>query len=133
MRYIVNYVCCYADEFDYTVRSIITKEQRDIILQNDELIQAVIGTKSFDIYFGSNQKFEFTIDEIIDNVIDAKELSDEEYYILIKYDTTVLNIIVRLGGIFMDRAYDLYDVENATEEQLDKMKECEDLYKKIWK
>ena len=133
MRYIVNYVCCYADDFDYTVRSIITREQRDIILQNDELIQAVIGTKSFDIYFGSNQKFEFTIDEIIDNVIDAKELPDKEYEILAKYDAAAFDIIDNIGGIFMDRAYDLYDVENATEEQLDKMKECEDLYKKIWK
>ena len=126
-KYIINYECDYADEFDYTVRSILTETQRNAILENQELIQEVLGTSSMEFYFGTNEALDFTVDEIIDNVMDARVISDEDLRVLNKYSIASLDVVDDLFDRFMDVAYDLFDEDESDKKE--KLQACEDLHK----
>ena len=132
--YIINRKEDYADEFYYTVRSFLTSEQRTIFLENIDFIKEIINEEScMEFYFGTNEFLEFFMDDIIDMVTDAVQITDEEYKTLQKFSCASLDIIYKFMNRFIDKAYDLFDVENATEEQNKNMQNCEELYRIIAK
>lgn len=131
MIYIINSTIDYADEFDYTIRSFLTQEKINCLIENQHFITFVFeesGNFEFECYFGTNECFEFKIYEFFDYITDAKQITEDEYKILKKYDCASLDIADRVISYFMDHAYDLFDVEDATEEQLENMRKAEEIY-----
>lgn len=134
MRYIINSTKDYADEFDYTIRSFLSREKINCLKENQEFITSVFeesGDSEFECYFGTNECFDLTISEFFDYIEDAKEISEKEYLILKKFEIASLDIVDRVISYFLDHAYDLFDVEDATEEQNQNMKKAEEIYRLI--
>jgi hypothetical protein len=134
MRYIINDTRDYADEFDYTIRSFLSREKINCLKENQEFITSVFeesGDSEFECYFGTNECFDLTISEFFDYIEDAKEITDAEYNTLMKYNCACLDVVRNVVGKFLDRAYDLFDVEDATEEQNENMKKSEEIYRLI--
>lgn len=133
--YIINRKEDYADEFYYTVRSFLTPRQRAVFLDNTDFFEEVFGkrTEFHEFYFGTNECLEFNLCDIIDMVEDSIAILPIEYEILTKFNCASLDIINKFMNMLMDKAYDLYDVENSTEEQNEKMQQCEELYRIITK
>ena len=134
MIYIINDTRDYADEFYYTIRSFLTSEKINCLKENQEFITSVFeecrGTE-FECYFGTNECFDLTISEFFDYIEDAKEITDAEYNTLMKYNCACLDVVRNVVVKFLDRAYDLFDVEDATEEQNENMKKAEEIYRLI--
>ena len=61
----------------------------------------------------------------------AKTISEKEYSILEKFEVASLDIVDRVIHVFLDHAYDLFDVEDATEEQNQNMQKAEEIYRLI--
>lgn len=134
MRYIINDTRDYADEFDYTIRSFLSQEKINCLKENQEFITSVFEEcrgSEFECYFGTNECFDLTISEFFDYVEDAKEITDTEYNVLMKYNCAYLDVVNRVISYFLDRAYDLFDVEDATEEQNENMQKAEEIYRLI--
>lgn len=134
MRYIINDTRDYADEFDYTIRSFLSLEKINCLKENQEFITSVFeesGDSEFGCYFGTNECFDLTISEFFDYIEDAKEITDTEYNTLMKYNCACLDVVRNVVVKFLDRAYDLFDVEYATEEQNENMKKAEEIYRLI--
>lgn len=134
MRYIINSTRDYADEFDYTIRSFLNPEKINCLRENQEFITFVFeesGNSEFECYFGTNEGFDITIYDFFDYVTDAKEITEAEYNTLMKFDCASLDIVDRVISYFMDHAYDLFDVEDATEEQLENMRKAEEIYRTL--
>lgn len=127
-NYIINFTKNYADEFNYTVRSIISESQRDEFIKNWDFIRETIGEDTVDVYFGTNEALEFEMFEVAKYIQNATEISDREQEALKKYPIASLNIIAYIVDIFMDKAYDAYDGVD------DKMVvKCEELHERISK
>lgn len=134
MRYIINSTKDYADEFDYTIRSYLTQEKLNCLNENRDFIISVFEDSDnyeFECYFGTNECFDINIHEFFDLILDAKEISEKEYLILKKFEIASLDIVDRVISYFLDHAYDLFDVEDATEEQNENMKKSEEIYRLI--
>lgn len=134
MRYIINDTRDYADEFDYTIRSYLTQEKLNCLNENRDFIISVFEDSDnyeFECYFGTNEGFDINIHEFFDLILDAKEISEKEYLILKKFEIASLDIVDRVISYFLDHAYDLFDVEDATEEQNENMKKSEEIYRLI--
>lgn len=134
MRYIINDTRDYADEFDYTIRSFLTSEKINCLKENQEFITSVFeesGDSEFECYFGTNEAIDLSVSEFFDYIEDAKEITETEYNVLMKYNCAALDIVRNVVGKFLDRAYDLFDVEDATEEQNENMKKAEEIYRLI--
>jgi hypothetical protein len=80
-RYIISGSYDYADEFNYPVLSIITEEQRDLLLKCEKLILNM----DTEFYFGTNESLSFKPNEIIDMINDAEPISEEEYIFFNKH------------------------------------------------
>ena len=105
----------YADEFDYPVCSVITVDQRAVVLE-------VIGNVPFgaDEYgFGTNESLFFEEYAIIDMLRKAQPISDEELKVLKKFGGTFgLDVIEQV----VDKInYDNEDDADCSE-MLDKLK-----------
>lgn len=61
----------------------------------------------------------------------AKMISEKEYSILEKFEVASLDIVDRVISYFLDYVYDLFDVEDATEEQNQNMQKAEEIYRLI--
>lgn len=134
MKYIINDTRDYADEFEYTIRSYLTQEKINYLNENREFIASVFeetGNSEFECSFGSNQGFDISISEFFDLIIDAKMISEKEYLILKKFEVASLDIVYRVISYFLDYAYDLFDVEDASEEQNQNMQKAEEIYRII--
>lgn len=134
MRYIINDTRDYADEFDYTIRSFLSQEKINCLKENQEFITSIFeesGDSEFECYFGTNEAIDLTISDFFDYVEDAKEITDKEYNILMKFNCAALDIVSNINDKFLDRAYDLLDVEDATEEQNENMQKAEEIYRLI--
>jgi hypothetical protein len=134
MRYIINDTRDYADEFEYTIRSYLTQEKLNCLNENQEFIISVFEETSnseFECYFGTNECFDLSISEFFDLITDAKEISEKEYLILKKFEIASLDIVDRVISYFLDYAYDLFDVENATEEQNQNIQKAVKIYRII--
>ena len=132
MRYIINDTLDYADEFDYTIRSFLSQENINCLKENQEFITSVFeesGDSEFGCYFGTNEAIDLTISEFFDYIKDAKEITTTEYTVLMKFNCASLDIVDSVIKKFLDRAYDLFDVEDATEEQKANMQKAEEIYK----
>ena len=134
MRYIINSTRDYADEFDYTIRSYLTQEKINCLNENRDFIISVFedsDSAEFECYFGTNEGFDISIHEFFDLILDAKEISEKEYLILKKFEIASLDIVDRVISYFLDHSYDLFDVEDATEEQNQNMQKSEEIYRLI--
>lgn len=134
MRYIINSTRDYAGEFDYTIRSYLTQEKINCLNENRDFIISVFEDShraEFECYFGTNEGFDISIHEFFDLILDAKEISEKEYLILKKFEIASLDIVDRVISYFLDHAYDLFDVEDATEEQNQNMQKSEEIYRLI--
>ena len=134
MRYIINDTRDYADEFEYTIRSYLTQEKINCLIENQEFITSVFeetGHSEFECYFGTNECFDFSINEFFDLITDAKMITEKEYLILKKFEIASLDIVERVITYFLDHSYDLFDVEDATEEQNQNMQKAEEIYRLI--
>lgn len=134
MRYIINTTRDYADEFEYTIRSYLTQEKINSINENREFIISVFEERDkakFKCYFGTNEWFDISIHEFFDLIADAKEISEKEYLILKKFEIASLDIVERVITYFLDHSYDLFDVEDASEEQNQNMQKAEEIYRII--
>lgn len=132
MRYIINSTIDYADEFEYTIRSYLTEEKINCLNENREFIISVFedtNNYEFECYFGSNEWFDMDIHEFFDYIVDAKEISEKEYLILKKFEVASMDIVDKVISYFLDYAYDLFDVEEATEEQNKNMQKAEEIYR----
>ena len=132
MIYIINDTRNYADEFEYTIRSYLTKEKINCLNENGEFILSVFEATcntEFECYFGTNECLEMSIYEFFDLVADAKQLPENEYLVLKKYEVASLDVVDRVISYFLDYAYDLFDVEDASEEQNENMKKAEEIYR----
>lgn len=132
MRYIINGTIDYADEFEYTIRSYLTQEKINCLNENREFIISVFedtNNSEFECYFGSNECFDMDIHEFFDYIVDAKEISEKEYLILKKFEVASLDVVDKVISYFLDYAYDLFDVEEATEEQNQNMQKAEEIYR----
>lgn len=132
MRYIINSTRDYADEFDYTIRSYLTEEKINCLNENREFIISVFEATcntDFECYFGTNECLDMSIYEFFDYVVDAKEISEKEYLVLKKYEVASLDVVNRVISYFLDYAYDLFDVEDASEEQNENMQKAEEIYR----
>lgn len=132
MRYIINDTRDYADEFEYTIRSYLTQEKLNCLNENQEFITSVFEERDkskFKCYFGTNEWFDISIHEFFDLITDAKEISETEYLILKKFEIASLDIVGRVISYFLDHAYDLFDVEDATEEQNQNMQKAVEIYR----
>lgn len=132
MRYIINDTRNYADEFEYTMRSYLTKEKFNCLNENREFIISVFedtNNSEFECYFGTNECLDMSIYEFFDLITDAKQLPENEYLVLKKYEVASLDVVDRVVSYFLDYAYDLFDVEDASEEQNENMKKAEEIYR----
>lgn len=133
MIYIINDTIDYADEFEYTIRSFLNSEKINCLRENQDFITNVFnvtGNSEFECYFGTNECFEFKICEFFDYITDTKQITEEEYKILKKYDCACLDIVDSVISYFLDHAYDLFDVdERASEEQNQNMQKAEEIYR----
>lgn len=132
MRYIINDTIDYADEFDYTIRSFLSQEKINCLKENQEFITSVFeesGNSEFRCYFGTNEAIDLTVSEFFDYIKDAKEITDTEYDVLMKFNCASLDVVRNVVGKFLDRAYDLFDVEDATEEQNKNMQKANEIYR----
>lgn len=132
MRYIINGTIDYANEFEYTIRSYLTQEKINCLNENREFIISVFedtNNSEFECYFGSNECFDTGIHEFFDYIVDAKEISEKEYLILKKFEVASLDVVDKVISYFLDYAYDLFDVEEATEEQNQNMQKAEEIYR----
>ena len=134
MIYLINSTIDYADEFEYTIRSYLTQEKLNCLNENQEFITTVFeetGKLEFNCCFGTNEWFNISIHEFFDYVTDVKQITDYEYLILKKFDIAALDIVNNVISYFLDCAYDLFDVEDATEEQNQNMQKAEEIYRLI--
>ena len=134
MTYIINSTRDYADEFDYTIRSYLTQEKINCLNENRDFIISVFedsDSAEFECYFGTNEGFDISIHEFFDLILHAKEISEKEYLILKKFEIASLDIVDRVISYFLDHAYDLFGVEDATEEQNQNMQKSEEIYRFI--
>ena len=134
MRYIINSTRDYADEFDYTIRSYLTQEKINCLNENRDFIISVFedsDSAEFECYFWTKEGFDISIHEFFDLILDAKQISEKEYLILKKFEIASLDIVDRVISYFLDHAYDLFDVEDATEEQNQNMQKSEEIYRLI--
>lgn len=134
MTYIINSTRDYADEFEYTIRSYLTQEKINCLNENQEFIISVFeetDNSEFECSFGTNQGFDISISEFFDLIADAKTISETEYSILEKFEVASLDIVDRVISYFLDYAYDLFDIEDATEEQNQNMQKAEEIYRLI--
>lgn len=132
MRYIINYTRKYADEFDYTIRSYLTKEKINCLNENREFIISVFedtNNSEFECYFGTNECLDMSIYEFFDLVTDAKQLPENEYLVLKKYEVASLDVVDRVISHFLYYAYELFDVEDASKEQNEYMQKAEEIYR----
>ena len=132
MIYIINDTRDYADEFEYTIRSYLTQEKINCLNENRDFIISVFeetDNSEFECYFGTNQGFDSSISEIFDLIADAKTISEKEYSILKNFEVASLDIIDRVISVFLDHAYDLFDVEDASEEENQNMQKAEEIYR----
>ena len=132
MIYIINDTRNYADEFGYTMRSYLTEEKFNCLNENREFIISVFedaNNSEFECYFGTNECLDMSIYEFFDLVADAKQLPENEYLVLKKYEVASLDVVDRVISRFLDYAYDLFDVEDASEEQNENMKKAEEIYR----
>lgn len=134
MRYIINSTRDYDDEFDYTIRSYLTQEKINCLNENRDFIISVFedsDSAKFECCFGTNEGFDISIHEFFDLILDAKEISEKEYLILKKFEIASLDIVDRVISYFLDHSYDLFDVEDASEEQNQNMQKSEEIYRLI--
>ena len=131
MIYIINETRVYADAFDYTIRSFLNPEKINCLRENQEFITFAFeesGNSEFECYFGTNEGFDITIYDFFDYVTDAREISDTEYNVLMKYNCAVLDIVYIVVSYFMVHSKDLFDIEDASEEQVENMRKAEEIY-----
>ena len=73
----------WADEFEYPIFSVTTKEEIEILI--DQLKENPFSCGEHEFYFGTNEYFEFSSENIIALLKEAKEISDEELSVLKRF------------------------------------------------
>ena len=73
-KYLVQYNGNYADEFNVYFHSIMTEEQLE---EAKGLIQK-IGWNEEEFYFGTNEYIDVSSSELLRNLNEAKEITDEQ-------------------------------------------------------
>ncbi len=97
--YLINTAQDYADEFDYPVTSIMSEEVRDFILENEDNID------DMEEYFGTNEFLDFSTEDIISLVTNAKDITTGERATLVKFGalTCGLDIVERVIDRLADK------------------------------
>lgn len=72
-----------------------------------------------EIYWGTNESFDFTSEDLLDFIDSAKDISEEELAVFKKFKISGFDIYDRMLDIINDLIWDLEDV---TQETLDRIK-----------
>lgn len=119
----------YADEFNYPVNLLINGSKEDLItLFKDTCDEFDISmNEPIELGFGTNEALDFSVNEIIELIHEAKELSEEEYNTLIKFD--VIDVGLDVLGSMADYIYwtisDNFDEDKAEEFSIEYKRICE--------
>lgn len=90
----------WADEFDYPIYSVTTKEKLETLVK--KLEENPFSYGDYEFGFGTNEYFEFSSEEFINLLEKAKEISDEELATINKFTPNYLglDIVSKLEGIW---------------------------------
>lgn len=100
-HFIINTDADYADEFDYPIVSVMTKNERDLILNTFNIWK---DGNYDDIYFGTNEFLSFDAQEIYRMIEKAVEITDEEYKYFKRFSTSAcVDIISEVEEELMER------------------------------
>lgn len=88
----------YADEFYYPVVFAFKGDKQDLIKLIKECEQYVDFTQENELYFGTNEALDFSIDNILSMIDSAKIITEEELKVLQKFK------VLDLGINILDRA-----------------------------
>lgn len=82
----------YADEFDYPVVFAFKGDKQELIKLIKECEQYVDFTQENEFYFGTNEALDFSVDDILSMIDNAKLITAEELEVLNKFKVLSLGI-----------------------------------------
>jgi hypothetical protein len=97
----------WADEFHYPIVSLISNEDLERIKERIDHLKNV-GTDmnhTQEYYFGTNEAFDFSFNDIISMIEDAKYISEEEVDVLIKFG------VLDFGTDIVSKFLETYDYD----------------------
>jgi hypothetical protein len=113
-QYIISTAKCYADEFYVLVFSIFTEETQKVILKHQHYLDE---DDVSNMYFGTNEALEFTLEEVLGMIQNAELISEGEAMILENRipDLATVDIVGNLFDVIGEKAYEASDDDTISE------------------
>jgi hypothetical protein len=113
-QYIISTAKNYADEFYVLVFSIFTEETQKVILKHQHYLDKEDVSN---VYFGTNEALEFTLEEVLGMIQNAELISDGEAVLLENRipDLVAVDIVGNLFDVIGEKAYEANDADTISE------------------